>query len=171
MSRRRFALPVLVLVALASGCGASPARVAATPGTTGPFATVKGHTGKRPHLKIPGDAPPGTLQIEDLAPGSGSAAKDGDVLVVQYEGVSWSTGEEFDASWDRDATYSFPLGKGQVIPGWDQGLLGMQVGGRRQLVIPPGLAYGADGRPPAIAPNETLVFVVDLVSIQGSAGS
>jgi peptidylprolyl isomerase len=171
MRALRIAVPIsAVLVVLASSCGSgSSAPPTTPPGTTGPFASVKGAAGKRPRLKIPGDAPPATLQIEDLSSGSGAAAKAGDVLEVQYQGVSWSTGGKFDASWDRHVTYTFPLGQGQVIAGWDQGLVGLRVGGRRELVIPPSLAYGADGRPPTIAPNETLVFVVDLVSIQGSA--
>jgi peptidylprolyl isomerase len=161
-----------VLLLLSPGCrSGSPSPQTSPPGTIGPFAAVKGGPGKRPRLKIPDQAPPATLQVEDLTPGSGAAAKAGDVLVVQYLGVSWSTGKKFDASWDRGTPYTFPLGQGQVIAGWDQGLVGMRVGGRRQLVIPPSLAYGADGRPPAIAPNETLVFVVDLVSIQGSQSS
>jgi peptidylprolyl isomerase len=84
---------------------------------------------------------------------------------VHYVGVSWSTGEQFDASWDRDETFRFKLGGGQVINGWDQGVAGMRVGGRRRLTIPPALGYGARGAGSVIAPNETLVFVVDLLSV------
>ena len=85
-------------------------------------------------------------------------------MTVQYVGVTFSTGEQFDASWDSGQPFSFQLGGGQVIPGWDRGLKGMRKGGRRELTIPPTLAYGAQGSPPAIGPNETLVFVVDLVN-------
>ena len=82
---------------------------------------------------------------------------------MHYVGVAWSTGEQFDASWDRGAPLDFGLGAGQVIEGWDQGVQGMKVGGRRTLVIPPDMAYGSRGAPGAIAPNETLIFTVDLV--------
>jgi peptidylprolyl isomerase len=85
---------------------------------------------------------------------------------VQYVGVSFKTGEQFDASWDRGEPFVFQLGAGQVIPGWDQGIQGMKVGGRRRLVIPPDMAYGSRGSPPSIGPNETLVFVVDLLAVQ-----
>ncbi|MDP9294380.1 MAG: FKBP-type peptidyl-prolyl cis-trans isomerase, partial [Actinomycetota bacterium] len=84
---------------------------------------------------------------------------------VQYVGVSFSTGEQFDASWDAGQPFSFPLGTGQVIPGWDKGVAGMRVGGRRKLTIPPDQAYGTAGSPPSIGPNETLVFVIDMVQI------
>ena len=101
-----------------------------------------------------------------MVKGKGKRAKAGDTVDVQYVGVSWSTGKQFDASWDRGAEpFSFPLGAGQVIPGWDQGVEGMRVGGRRVLVIPPDLAYGDQSPSPDIAPGETLVFVVDLKKI------
>jgi peptidylprolyl isomerase len=90
----------------------------------------------------------------------------GDTLMVQYAGVTFSTGEEFDASWNTGEPFTFPLGAGRVIQGWDQGFVGMRRGGRRMLTIPPELAYGAQGFPPAIGPNETLVFVVDLLAIR-----
>lgn len=114
---------------------------------------------------VPGDGtePPSELQVEDLAVGDGPAAVEGDVLVVQYVGVRWSDGGEFDASWDRGQPLEFQLGSGQVIPGWEQGLEGMQVGGRRMITIPPDLAYGDRGAGEAIPPGETIVFVVDLL--------
>ena len=87
-------------------------------------------------------------------------------MTVQYVGVAWSAKQQFDSSWDRGEPIMFKLGTGQVIPGWDQGVAGMKVGGRRRLVIPPDLAYGAQGSPPAIGPNETLVFVIDLLGVQ-----
>ena len=98
--------------------------------------------------------------------GSGPVAEAGKNVPVQYVGISFTNGRQFDASWDRGEPFSFQLGAGQVIPGWDQGVAGMKVGGRRQLVIPPDLAYGKQGSPPAIGPNETLVFVVDLLGVQ-----
>jgi peptidylprolyl isomerase len=104
--------------------------------------------------------------IKDLKPGSGPAAQPGQNVQVQYVGVSYANGRQFDASWDRGEPFTFQLGAGQVIPGWDQGVAGMKVGGRRQLVIPPDLAYGEQGSPPAIGPDETLVFVIDLLAVQ-----
>jgi peptidylprolyl isomerase len=98
--------------------------------------------------------------------GNGETAESGDRVTVDYVGVSWSTGEQFDSSWDSGRPFPFRLGAGDVIPGWDQGVSGMRVGGRRQLVIPPDLAYGPQGRPPVIGPNETLVFVVDLKKVK-----
>ena len=122
-------------------------------------------TDKKPKIPRPkGDAPTALVK-EDIVEGKGVAAKAGDTVRVQYVGVSFSNGQEFDASWDRGEPFEFPLGAGQVIPGWDQGVEGMKVGGRRELVIPPDLGYGAQGSPPAIAPNETLVFVIDLLAI------
>jgi peptidylprolyl isomerase len=106
---------------------------------------------------------PTTLVVKDLKKGSGAAVKAGQTLTVNYVGVSCSTGKAFDASYPRKQPFSFPLGQGQVIKGWDQGLVGMHVGGRRELVIPASLAYGAAGSG-SIKPNETLIFVVDLVS-------
>jgi len=101
--------------------------------------------------------------VEDLIEGTGPAAESGQEVSVQYVGVDYKTGKEFDASWDRGQPFTFQLGAGMVIPGWDQGIEGMKVGGRRQLTIPPELAYGPQGQPPVIAPNATLVFVVDLI--------
>jgi len=120
---------------------------------------------KRPTVIVPSGNPPSQLEASDLIVGTGQAAKAGDNVVVQYDGYSWTTKKEFDASWNRGQTFSFPLGRGQVIQGWDQGVPGMKVGGRRELIIPPSLAYGSQTPTPAIAPNDTLIFVVDLVSI------
>ncbi|MBL8786055.1 MAG: FKBP-type peptidyl-prolyl cis-trans isomerase [Deltaproteobacteria bacterium] len=119
----------------------------------------------KPTITIPQTPPPAALQIEDRVVGEGAEAVSGKNVVVHYVGVSWSTGKEFDASWERRKTFSFRLGAGNVIKGWDQGVLGMKVGGRRQLVIPPDLGYGARGVGP-IKGNETLVFVVDLLDVQ-----
>ncbi len=107
--------------------------------------------------------PPAELGIVDLVVGEGAAAAAGDRVVVQYWGLRWSDGGTFDASWERGQPFTFQLGVGQVIRGWDQGVVGMQPGGRRVLTIPPGLAYGERGAGDVIGPGETLVFIVDLV--------
>jgi peptidylprolyl isomerase len=120
----------------------------------------------KPVVTIPADQAPGAALItEDLEVGTGDEATPGRRVEVHYVGVAWSTGEQFDASWDRNNTFTFKLGAGQVIPGWEQGVAGMKVGGRRWMRIPPAMAYGTRGAPGAIAPNETLVFVVDLLSV------
>jgi peptidylprolyl isomerase len=123
-------------------------------------------TSVKPEIPKPTGAPPRKLEIVDIVKGKGPAAKAGDNVTVHYAGVTFSTGEEFDASWTSGQPYSFPLGGGQVIQGWDIGVEGMKKGGRRQLTIPPELAYGAQGSPPVIGPNETLVFVIDMLEIQ-----
>jgi peptidylprolyl isomerase len=123
-------------------------------------------TSTKPEIPRPTGSPPRRLQTEDIVRGKGPPAKPGDTVVVHYAGVTFSTGEEFDASWNRGQPFPFPLGGGQVIDGWDRGIVGMRLGGRRMLTIPPELAYGAQGFPPAIGPNETLVFVVDLLEIR-----
>jgi peptidylprolyl isomerase len=122
---------------------------------------------ERPQVDVPSDQPPSyQLEIEDLVEGDGEEARPGQVVEVHYVGVSWSTGREFDASWNRGDTFKFGLGKGQVIQGWDQGVAGMKVGGRRRITIPPHLGYGKRGAGGVIAPDETLVFVVDLVGVR-----
>ena len=121
---------------------------------------------QKPEISIPDGPPPDALVVEDITVGSGPEATAGQRVDVHYVGVSWSTGTQFDASWDRGDTFSFRLGAGQVIGGWDQGVAGMKVGGRRQLTIPPALGYGARGAGGVIKPNETLVFVVDLVGVR-----
>jgi peptidylprolyl isomerase len=114
---------------------------------------------------IQGD-PPADLQIEEITVGDGPEATAGQQVTVHYVGVAHSTGKEFDASYNRGDTFDFPLGAGRVIAGWDQGVQGMKVGGRRKLTIPPHLGYGAQGAPGAIKPNETLIFVVDLLGVR-----
>jgi peptidylprolyl isomerase len=122
---------------------------------------------EKPHVYVPaGEAPPAELVIEDVEVGDGPEATDGQQVEVHYVGVSWQTRKQFDASWDRGSTFSFDLGQGRVIKGWDQGVAGMKVGGRRRLVIPPKLAYGKQGAGRAIGPDETLVFVVDLLGVR-----
>ncbi|MEU8568699.1 FKBP-type peptidyl-prolyl cis-trans isomerase [Streptomyces pathocidini] len=119
----------------------------------------------KPEIDFPGGEPPADLEIKDIWEGEGPVAKAGDTVAVHYVGVSFSTGEEFDASWNRGTPLRFQLGVGQVISGWDQGVQGMKVGGRRQLTIPPHLAYGDRGAGGRIKPGETLIFVCDLVSV------
>jgi peptidylprolyl isomerase len=176
MSRLPILLACLLLALLAVACGddeeqaAAPQEAAtATPEATGSIdaeAISKDLSGK-PEIPQPSGEPPVELQQADVVKGKGKAAKPGDTVSVQYVGNSWSTGAQFDASWDRGGQpFEFPLGAGQVIPGWDQGVAGMKPGGRRLLVIPPDLAYGPQSPSPEIGPNETLVFVVDLERIR-----
>ena len=123
-------------------------------------------TSVKPVVPKPAGSPPRRLEKEDIVKGKGPRAKAGDSVTMQYVGIAFSTGEQFDASWDNGAPFGpFQLGSGQVIAGWDRGIVGMRKGGRRELVIPPELAYGSQGQGP-IGPNETLIFVVDLLSIQ-----
>lgn len=122
---------------------------------------------EKPSVEIPAETKPSyQLELDDLAVGDGDEAQAGRIVEVHYVGVSWSTGEQFDASWDRGDTLKFGLGKGQVIQGWDEGVAGMKVGGRRRITIPPMQGYGKRGVPGVIAPDETLVFVVDLVAVR-----
>jgi peptidylprolyl isomerase len=124
-------------------------------------------TNEKPQVDVPADESPSyQLELEDIAVGDGDEASSGNVVEVHYVGVSWSTGKQFDASWDRGDTFKFTLGKGHVIAGWDQGVAGMRVGGRRRITIPPNLAYGKRGAGGVIGPDETLVFVVDLVGVR-----
>lgn len=121
---------------------------------------------EKPEIDFPGGPPPADLQVTDITVGDGAEATAGNTVKVHYVGVAYSTGDEFDASYNRGAPLEFPLGAGYVIQGWDQGVAGMKVGGRRQLVIPPQLAYGDRGAGGAIKPGETLIFVVDLVDVK-----
>jgi peptidylprolyl isomerase len=169
-------LPIALLVAVLAlaGCGggSDDENSASTPAATdtpaaAPTATATATPeAKKPKVVVPKGKPPKKLVIKDLKVGTGPEAKPGQTVTVQYVGVNYKGGKQFDASWDRGEPFSFPLGGGQVIQGWDQGVAGMKVGGRRMLVIPPDLGYGPDGQPPVIKPNETLVFVVDLLGVQ-----
>ena len=174
----RLAVAALCLAAVlaVAGCGGAeaPAEQEAAPPpsqsappspTQQPPAEQPGPAGK-PEVEVPEGPPPEELKTKDLVEGDGQTAREGDMVSVQYVGVLYDTGEEFDASYDAGEPFTFTLGAGEVIPGWDEGIAGMQVGGRRRLVIPPDQAYGDQGFPPAIGPDETLVFVVDLVSVE-----
>ncbi|GAB3567054.1 FKBP-type peptidyl-prolyl cis-trans isomerase [Spelaeicoccus albus] len=120
----------------------------------------------KPQIEFPGEIPPADLEVVDEVVGDGAEAKAGSVVSAHYVGVAFSTGEEFDASWNRGSPLEFQLGVGQVIAGWDQGIAGMKVGGRRRLTIPAKLAYGDAGAAGAIAPGESLIFVVDLMGVR-----
>jgi peptidylprolyl isomerase len=172
-------LPILLacvsLAAFAAACGDDSGQEASsTPTATATpapgkldSASISKDLSAKPKIPQPSGSPPAKLVKEDVVKGKGKVAKPGDTVSVQYAGNSWSTGKQFDASWDRGGQpFTFPLGAGQVIPGWDQGVAGMRAGGRRLLIIPPDLAYGAQSPSPDIAPNETLVFVVDLEKVR-----
>ncbi|MFC4589438.1 FKBP-type peptidyl-prolyl cis-trans isomerase [Sphaerisporangium corydalis] len=120
---------------------------------------------EKPEIDFPEGDAPADLEIVDITVGDGEEAKSGHMVNVHYVGVAFSTGEEFDASWNRGDSFQFPLGAGRVIAGWDQGVAGMRVGGRRRLTIPPQLGYGNRGAGNAIKPGETLIFVVDLLGV------
>jgi peptidylprolyl isomerase len=158
---------VLTAVALLGSCAKSgkPASPSQALGPTQPCEETKAMDTK-PKVCIPDGSPPAKLVVDDIVTGNGAEATSGKHVTVQYVGVSWSTHKQFDASWDRGEPFDFDLGAGSVIKGWDQGVAGMKVGGRRKLTIPPDLGYGKTGSPPVIAPNETLVFVVDLLDVK-----
>jgi peptidylprolyl isomerase len=159
------------LAVVIAGCGSdSSSTSSSTAGSTEEASAVKeSESAKKktkPKVTAPEGAPPKQLVTKDLEEGSGAEAKAGDEITVQYVGVNYKTGKEFDSSWSRNEPFTFTLGEGFVIPGWEEGFEGMKVGGRRELVIPPELGYGSTGSPPAIPPNETLVFVVDLEAVK-----
>ncbi len=160
-----------VLALAVAGCGGDDDSTSSSAQTTSEETTEssapKGaeDTGTKPEVSVPSGPPPKKLEKTDLVEGGGAEAKAGDEVTVQYVGVGYDSGEEFDASWNRGEPFIFNLGGSEVIKGWDQGIAGMKVGGRRELVIPPNLAYGPTGSPPVIGPNETLIFVVDLVAV------
>jgi peptidylprolyl isomerase len=161
-------ISLCVALALAiAGCGDSDDSATQS---TGEATTEQPDAGavnlnKKPKVTVPSAPAPKQLQEKDLVEGSGAEAKAGDEVTVQYVGVGYDSGEEFDASWDRGEPFTFTLGAGEVIKGWDQGVAGMKVDGRRELTIPASLAYGPAGSPPVIGPNETLIFVVDLLAV------
>jgi peptidylprolyl isomerase len=121
---------------------------------------------EKPEIEVPDGAPSYVLEVEDIEVGEGDEALAGKIVEVHYVGVSWKSKEQFDASWDRGDTFKFGLGKRQVIEGWDEGVQGMKVGGRRKITIPPQMAYGKRGAGGVIGPDETLIFVVDLLGVR-----
>ena len=130
--------------------------------TNEPKTPSSGPLAYKPVVKSPGGTPPNKEVIKDLLVGTGAEAKDGQTVTMNYVGINWKSGKEFDSSWKRNEPFTFTLGKKSVIRGWEKGIPGMKVGGRRELVIPPALGYGATGSS-SIPPNETLIFVVDLL--------
>ena len=166
--------PALLLLALlVGGCGGGeepkqtgqPSPNEGQPPAAGPAKTPP-ELQSKPKVEKGRGSPPKELKTEDLIEGKGAPARAGQQLTVNYVGILFESGKEFDASWERKQPFPFKLGDGMVIPGWDKGLEGMKVGGRRRLTIPPEQAYGQQGSPPAIGPNETLIFVIDLLNAQ-----
>jgi peptidylprolyl isomerase len=129
-----------------------------------PTTPAHGPLSKKPAIEAHRGPAPKRLVVKDIIRGTGSRAKNGDVLTVNYVGVLYGNNKIFDSSWHRRAPFTFPLGQGEVIEGWERGIVGMRVGGRRELIIPAALAYGSKGSPPTIPPNSTLIFVVDLLA-------
>jgi len=175
-----FAMKILIAIAclclglLLASCGGesddsattqSGDPAAATESDTDTAESGPASTSAKPKLTVPKGVPENELAFRDVKEGSGAAAKAGDQLSVQYVGIGYKTGEEFDSSWGESKPFTFTLGRGEVIDGWDQGLVGLKVGGRREMVIPANLAYGSQGTP-SVAPDETLVFAVELLAIE-----
>jgi len=159
------------LALLVAGCGGGDSTTdggstASTEEASSSQETESTKQKTKPKVTVPKGAPPSSLVTKDLEEGTGVTAEAGDVVKVNYVGVNYKTGKEFDSSWSRGESFPFELGSGSVIPGWEQGVEGMKVGGRRELIIPPELGYGTAGSPPVIPPNETLVFVVDLEAVE-----
>jgi peptidylprolyl isomerase len=170
-SRVLIAVCALALAAFVAACGSSskaPGVVLApsdgATSTTVSTATIPPAISKKPVVVVPHGPAPSHLVTKDLIQGSGPVAKPGQTVTVNYVGVLYKNGKEFDSSWKRNQPFTTALSTGSVIPGWVQGIPGMHVGGRRELIIPASLAYGKQGQPPTIPPNSPLVFVVDLIS-------
>jgi peptidylprolyl isomerase len=166
------AAAALLAAAGLSACGGSAkapgVQVAPSGGSTSATqttASVPRSLSKQPTVSVPKGPPPAHLVTKDLIKGSGTTASAGRTVTVNYVGVLYSTGKQFDSSWSRNQPFTTPLTAGSVIPGWVQGIQGMKVGTRRELIIPPALGYGKTGQPPTIPPSSTLVFVVDLLSV------
>jgi peptidylprolyl isomerase len=156
-------LTIVLCAALAlAGCGGGDSS---SSGSTAGTSATEESIETKPTVEVPSVPPPKQLESIDLIEGTGAEAKAGDEVTVQYVLVDYESGKEIESSWERNEPFPFVLGTGAVITGWDQGVEGMKVGGRRELIIPPQLAYGSEGSPP-IGPNATLIFVIDLVSIK-----
>ncbi len=160
-------ISLCVALALAvAGCGGSDDDSSATEATTAEQSGGDVNLNAKPKITVPGGPAPKQLEEVEIVAGDGAEAKAGDEVTVQYVGVGYDSKEEFDSSWSRNEPFTFNLGAGEVISGWDQGIVGMKEGGRRELTIPANLAYGPSGSPPVIGPNETLIFVVDLLAVK-----
>jgi peptidylprolyl isomerase len=160
-----FALCVALALAIA-GCGSSSDSSTGSSGeaTSSSSSDVSTNLKAKPAVTVPDGEPPKELEEIEVVEGDGAEAKSGDEVTVQYVGVGYDSEEEFDSSWSRGEPSTFDLD--EVIPGWNQGIAGMKVGGRRELIIPASLAYGPEGSPPVIGPNETLIFVIDLLKVK-----
>jgi len=158
-----FALCAVLVLAIA-GCGSSDDS--STESSAASSSDVSTNLKTKPKVTVPSGAAPKQLEEIEVVEGDGAEAKSGDKVTVQYVGVGYESEEEFDSSWSRNEPFSFSLGAGEVIKGWDQGVAGMKVGGRRELIIPANLAYGPEGSPPVIGQNETLIFVIDLLKVE-----
>lgn len=168
-ARHALACGLAALSLVAAGCTEEKAEEsgsAGAPKESEPAPATSAEPREKPKVEVPPGPPPKEIEVKDLIDGDGAPAEPGQQLTVNYVGVSYSNGKEFDSSFEAGQPFPFRLGGGDVIPGWDQGLAGMKVGGRRQLTIPPELAYGKTGQPPVIKPNETLVFVIDLLGVK-----
>ena len=172
---RRLLPCLLLLLVVLVACGdddngepaakATPEKTSEEPSPSAQREALK-DTSTKPVIPKPSGSPPRKLVKQDIVKGKGPGAKAGDTVTVNYVGMNFSNGVEFDSSWDSGAAFPVQLGAGTVIEGWDKGLVGMRKGGRRMLTVPPELAYGPEGYPPTIAPNETLIFAIDLVAIK-----
>ncbi len=171
-------LATLAVAALVAGCGSGgsssigvgnesssvPATTETTPASTTGTTPTSGPLATEPTITPPKGPAPTKLVTKEIVPGTGAEAKAGESVTVNYVGALYSSGKVFNASWETKEPFTFTLGEGQVIKGWDEGVVGMRVGGRRELIIPAELAYGAKGSPPKIPPNAPLIFIVDLLS-------
>jgi peptidylprolyl isomerase len=163
----------LALAIAVGGCGGGGSDSSSEPTASGDSTSAEKSAesdntdlSKKPKVTVPSGVSPNKFAFLEIVEGDGPVAKSGDKVTVQYVGVGFDSEKEFDSSWSRDEPFSFTLGGGEVIKGWDKGVEGMKVGGRRELLIPGNLAYGAAGSPPAIGPNETLIFVIDLLKVE-----
>jgi peptidylprolyl isomerase len=171
-TRLTFTLLFLTLGVVLAACGSSAAPGVVTAPSAGATGTTVAATpkpppalAKEPTVTVPSTPAPTKLVSKDLVTGTGQVAKAGDTVVVNYVGALYKTGKTFDSSWQRNTPFTAPLTSGSVIPGWVAGVPGMRVGGRRELIIPPSLGYGAKGSPPTIPANATLIFIIDLLKI------
>lgn len=163
---RGILLTIVLCLALAiAGCGGGDDSSSSSGAETSASAPTEESINTKPEVEVPSGPPPKELEKIDLIEGTGAEAKAGDEVTVQYVLVDYKSGKEIESSWERNEPFTFALGTGGVIAGWDLGVEGMKEGGRRELIIPPELAYGAEGSPP-IEPNATLIFVIDLISVK-----
>lgn len=170
MRRNLAMVGLLALLAIVAGCGQSNDTTVESIQSDDESTAVErsddvaGRT--KPEVSVSRGAPSGRLETKDLIEGTGAKVESGDKVTVQYVGFGYKSRREFDSSWSRNEPFRFTLGASEVVPGWDDGIEGMSVGGRRELIIPPELGYGEAGTPVAVGPNDTLIFVIDLVEVE-----